>query len=112
VDARAPRLPGHRAQNATSPGRRHLGSISKRGDVYLRCLLVHGARSVLWPAQRKVRTAPERATAFQHWAVTLAARRGHTKAVVAVANRLARLIWAVWHHDVDFSYPTRGGVAA
>jgi transposase len=89
-------------RESSSGGRRHLGGISKRGDVYLRCLLTHGARSVLLTAQRTVRSTPHRATAFQHWAVTLAARRGHNKAAIAVANKLARQIWAVWHHEVDF----------
>ena len=91
---------------------RHLGGISKRGDVYLRCLLTHGARAVLLTAQRTVRSAPHRATTFQQWAVTLAARRSHNKAAIAVANKLARMIWAVWHYDVDFQEQPRGIVAA
>ena len=67
---------------------------------------------MLLTAQRTVRSAPHRATTFQQWAVTLAARRGHNKAAIAVANKLARVIWAVWHHDVDFQDHPRGGVAA
>jgi transposase len=82
--------------------RRYLGRISKRGDGYLRCLLTHGSRAVLLAAQRAVRTTPHRATAFQHWAVALATRRGHNKAAIAIANKLARVIWAVWYRDVDF----------
>jgi transposase len=89
-------------RESSSGTRRHVGGISKRGDVYLRCLLTHGARAVLLHAQRAVRARPNRATAFQHWAVTLAARRGHNKAAIAVANKLARQIWAVWHYEVDF----------
>jgi hypothetical protein len=38
----------------------------------------------------------------QQWAVTTAARRGHNKAAIALANKLARIVWAVWHHDVNF----------
>ena len=57
---------------------------------------------MLLGAQRAVRTAPDRATAFQHWAVALMTRRGHNKAAMAIANKLARVIWAVWHRDVDF----------
>ena len=86
-------------RESSTGGRRYLGGISKRGDVYLRCLLTHGARAVLLTAQR---TAPHRLTRLQQWAVTTAARRGHNKAAIAVANKMARIIWAVWHRDVDF----------
>jgi transposase len=71
--------------------RRRLGAISKQGDVYLRMLLTHGARSFLWHAKA---TAPP--TILQHWAVHTEQRRGHNVATVAVANKLARIIWAVW----------------
>jgi transposase len=88
----------------SSSGMRHWrGGISKRGDVYLRCQLTHGARSVLVNAQRRARVHAERLTALQRWAIELAARRGHNKAVSALANKLARIIWAVWRADVDFS---------
>jgi transposase len=99
-------------RESSTGGRRHLGSISKRGDVYLRCLLTHGARAVLLTAQRTVHAAPHRATPFQRWAATLAARRGHNKAAIGVANKLARTIWAVWHHDVDFQPNRPAPVAA
>lgn len=59
-----------------STGGRLLGGISKRGDGYLRCLLTHRARVVLYTAQQRVRVTPARATAFQRWAATLAVRRG------------------------------------
>jgi transposase len=65
-------------------------------------LLTHGARAALLTAQRVARTAPDRLTALQRWAVTTAARRGHNKAAIALANKLARIIWAVWHREVDF----------
>jgi transposase len=89
-------------RESSTGGHRHLGGISKRGDVYLRCLLTHGARAVLLTAQRTVHATPHRATPLQRWAATVAARRGHNKAAIAVANKLARLTWAVWHYDVDF----------
>jgi len=76
---------------------RRLGAISKRGDVYLRMLLTHGARSVLWGA--KVRRRVDR---LRTWAVGIEQRRGHNKACVAVANKLARIVWAVWKHDTPF----------
>lgn len=93
-------------------GRRLLGGISKRGDGYLRCLLTHGARVVLYNAQKRIRVTPERATAFQRWAAILAVRRGPNKAAIAVANKLARIIWAVWHHDEDFRHAPCSVVAA
>lgn len=82
--------------------RRRLGAISKQGDVYLRCLLTHGARAVLLGAQRAA-THLRPLTPLQQWAVTVDARRGHNKATIAVANKLARIIWAVWTRDVPFS---------
>jgi transposase len=87
-----------------SSGMRHWrGGISKRGDVHLRCVLTHGARSVLFNAQRRARSHADRLTPIQRWVVDLAARRGYNKAVSALANKLARIIWAVWRHDVDFA---------
>lgn len=76
---------------------RRLGAISKRGDVYLRMLLIHGARAVLWAAKK--RPTPDR---LRVWALHLQTLRGHNKAAIALANKLARIIWAVWKHDVDF----------
>jgi transposase len=92
-------------RESTSGARRYLGRISKRGDGYLRCLLTHGARAVLLAAQRVARATPHRLTRLQQWAVALAARRGHNKAAIALANKLARIIWAVWHRDADFHSP-------
>jgi transposase len=92
-------------RESSTGGRRYLGRISKRGDVYLRCLLTHGARAVLVSAQRMSRTAPPRLTRLQQWAVTTAARRGHNKAAIAVANKMARIIWAIWLRETDFYSP-------
>ena len=75
----------------SSGSRRRLGRISKQGDVYLRTLLIHGARSVLVSARSK--TDPDR---FQMWALQLQRQYGYNKASVAVANKLARIVWAVW----------------
>lgn len=98
-------------RESSSGGRRHLGGISKQGDTYLRCLLTHGARAVLLTAQRTARTSPARVTRLQQWAVTLAARRGHNKAAIALANKLARIIWAVWRSEQDFASPLVNVVA-
>jgi transposase len=78
----------------------------------LRCLLTHGARSVLLRAQRAVRATPRQATRLQRWAVDVATRRGHNKAAIAVANKLARIIWAVWPRDRDFDPEVGASIAA
>ncbi len=85
----------------SSGARRRLGAISKQGDVYLRCLLTHGARAVLLAAHRQAQ-AGRPLTRLQQWALTVRQRRGHNKTAVAVANKLARIIWAVWSKDVEF----------
>jgi transposase len=76
---------------------RRLGAISKRGDPYLRMLLIHGARAVLWRAREKKEPGRLRA-----WALAIEKNRGHNKAAVALANKLARIVWAVWKKDVPF----------
>ncbi len=78
--------------------KRRLGAISKRGDVYLRMLLTHGARAVLWKA--KSRENPDR---LRTWALRVEQHRGHNKAAIALANKLARIVWAVWRRDVPFT---------
>ena len=75
-------------QERSSGQRRHLGGITKRGDGYLRKLLVHGARAAVLAARRKT-------DARSRWINALVARRGHNKAVVALANKNARILWAL-----------------
>jgi transposase len=70
-------------------GKTRLGPISKRGNGYLRRLLVHGARAVLARAHRH----PEDGLAC--WALRVAERRGKNIAAVALANKLARIAWVV-----------------
>jgi transposase len=69
-------------------GKPRLGRITKRGDVYLRTLLVHGARSALTMMAR-------RGDRVALWARALIARRGFKKACVALAAKNARTIWAL-----------------
>lgn len=88
----------------SSGARRRLGSISKQGDVYLRCLLTHGARAVLITAHRRA-NAGQSLTRLHQWALTVRARRGHNKATIAIANKLGRIVWAVWHKDVPCALP-------
>jgi transposase len=68
-------------------GRIRLGSISKRGDPYLRTLLIHGARSVLCHAK----VPPT-------WQTEIQARRPANVAAVAMANKMARTAWAILAH--------------
>lgn len=69
-------------------GRTRLGHITKRGDTYLRTMLVMGARSVLQNASR-------RRDRLSRWAVAVHARRGYHRAVVAIAAKNARIVWAL-----------------
>ena len=71
----------------SSGGTRRLGRITKRGDVYLRTLLIHGARAVM-------RQLTRRTDATSRWVTALKARRGFNKAVVALAAKHARIVWA------------------
>ena len=66
--------------------------ISKRGDTYLRTLLIHGARAAMRFAERK----PD---ARSRWAVKVNARRGMNVASVALANKNARTAWALLNHE-------------
>ena len=84
-------------EDSTGP-RRRLGAISKQTDVYLRMLMTHGARSLLWHAK-----AAKQPTALQRWAAQTEQRRGHNVAAVAVATKLARIVWAVWAHERPFA---------
>lgn len=76
---------------------RHLGAITKRGDAYVRTLLIHGARSVLYAAKRS-----QQNDRLRRWALTLEQRRGHNRTAVALANKLARIAWAVWSRDTVY----------
>jgi transposase len=77
-------------------GKTRLHGISKRGDVYLRTLLIHGARSVLRVAARH--TAPTTT-----WLKALQTRRNAHIAAVALANNHARIVWALLAHDRDYT---------
>lgn len=72
----------------SSGGKPLLLGISKRGDAYVRTLLVHGARAVLRTAARHP------SDALCRWALSVQERRGKNKAIVAVANKMARQLWA------------------
>jgi transposase len=85
----------------SSAEKRRLGKISKQGDVYLRTLIVHGARSALLGAHRAERSGHP-LDHLRRWALDCERQRGHNKATVALANRLARIVWATWTHERPF----------
>ncbi len=79
----------------SSGGKNVLGSITKRGDMYLRMLLIQGAKSA-------VMTAHKRADPISRWAHQLREKSGWQKAVVALANKNARILWAVFVRGKSF----------
>lgn len=79
----------------SSGSRQRLLGISKRGDRHLRTLLIHGARAV-------VRTSRARDDAQSRWIKDLEARRGAAKTIVAVANKNARVIFAMLKKGTEF----------
>jgi transposase len=74
---------------------RYLGRISKRGNRYIRMLLTHGARSVL-RAATVAKRAGRSLDRLRTWALAVQERTNHNKATCALANKLARIAWAVW----------------
>ena len=79
----------------SSGGKPTLLGISKRGDTYLRTLLIHGARAVIRVAERKVDHA-------ESWLARLIGRRNKNVAAVALANKNARIVWALLAHERDY----------
>jgi transposase len=79
----------------SSGGKDRLLGISKRGDAYLRTLLIHGARSTL-------RTAKGKNDRLSQWVTRIAQNRHHNIAAVALANKTARIAWAMMKHGTDY----------
>ena len=85
-----------------SSGRqRFLGTISKQGNVYLRTLLTHGARSLLLAANKH-----SKQDELSVWALQVRQRRGHNIAAIATANKLARIAYAVLKRGRDYQLRT------
>lgn len=80
----------------SSGGKTRLGRISLRGNVYLRTLLIQGARSTL---QSALKAEPSRANRLQRWIVALHGRAGYYKTLIAIANKHARIVWAMLAKD-------------
>lgn len=79
----------------SSGNKTQLLGISKRGDGYIRMLLIHGARAAL-------RTAEKRDTRRSRWVLEKAESRGNNKAAVAFANHNARIIWALLAKNQEY----------
>jgi len=79
----------------SSGGKDCLLGISKRGDAYLRTLLIHGARAVL-------RVADKKDDSRSRWLQNLCSRRNKNIAAVALANKNARIVWALLTKETDF----------
>ena len=79
----------------SSGGKNNLGKITKRGDIYLRTLLIQGAKSI-------VLTAHKRDDPISRWVQQLKEKSGWQKAVVALANKNARILWAVFVRGKSF----------
>lgn len=75
-------------------GKAQLLGISKRGDAYLRTLLIHGARAGLRHTEAKRRTSP--------WLEKLGRRRNRNIAAVALAHKQARIVWALLAYDREY----------
>ena len=82
----------------SSGGKATLLGISKRGNAYLRTLFIHGARAVL-------RYSASKTDRFSRWAQALLKRRGHNKACVAVANKIARMAWVIMAKGETYRMP-------
>ena len=87
----------------SSGGKPKLLGISKRGDTYLRTLLIHGARAV-------VRAVAKKHDAQSRWINALVQRRNANIAAVALANKNARVIWALLRRGEDYRAPVCANV--
>jgi transposase len=79
----------------SSGGKERLLGISKRGDVYLRALLIHGARAV-------IRTAKDKDDRLSQWVTRLVARSHPNVAAAALANKTTRMAWAMLNNGTDY----------
>jgi transposase len=78
-------------------GKQKLFGISKRGNIYLRRMLIHGARAVLFRVKYD-------SGGFGQWVQRLAQRAPRNKVVLAIANKLARIAWAVLSSGKDYRH--------
>ena len=82
-------------------GKNIILGISKRGNTYLRTLLIHGARAKLRGINQKVANGTK-LDPLEDWAYRLCQRQGYNKASVALANKNARVAWSITANETDF----------
>lgn len=82
----------------SSGGKQVLGRITKRGDVYLRSLLVHGGRSLMRTLN------PDNPNDFNQWALQKKLTKGANRTAVAIANKNARIVWALLKNKSVYEY--------
>jgi transposase len=97
--------PGLVPRQNPSGGKERLLGISKRGDFYLRTLLIYGARSVLFSLKSRTDQAGG-------WLAHLAERRNPNIAAVALANKNAPIVWALLAHGKDYQPEYESALAA
>ena len=90
----------------SSGGKNVLLGISKRGDTYLRTLLIHGGRAMVRSVM-KIAAAGKEPTGRNAWILSLYERRGYNRTAVAVANKNARVLWALLTQE-DAVYSPEG----
>ena len=83
----------------TTGGKIRLGRITKKGDVYLRTLLIHGTRALL-------ATVKDKHDTLSVWARAVIERRGYKRAAVALAAKNARILWALMVRSEDYRRKT------
>ncbi len=82
-------------RHAGTGGKNYLFGITKKGNPYLRSILIHSARSVVSKAKHK----DDR---LSRWVTELARRKHPNVAAVALANKTVRIAWAMLHHGTDY----------
>ena len=87
-------------QNTTG-GKVKLGGITKHGSRYVRCVLIQGARSLIIQSSIAQR-AGKQLCSLKKWALQKVEELGFNKAAVAIANKLARIVWAVFTKDIIY----------
>ena len=92
------------AEHSTG-GKQRLGSISKRGNRYVRRLIIHGARSCFMHMNRQTH-------AVGRWLSSVEGRMHHNKAVVALANKLTRICWAILTRPGNVYLRSKGATPA
>ena len=88
----------------SSGGKDRLLGISKRGNTYLRTLLIHGARAL-------IRHAKDKEDRYSRWINQLHCHKAYNQVAVALANKMARIAWAILHSRKPFDISQAGGVA-